>query len=515
MRFPNFARRARAALRCRPMRWRGLGSVVVAALCLTRDCAGLERRHPVHDDSAPERRRHRLRRRTTRRESPHAQCPAAAGARGRALRPLLHDDVPASPLARKHPSRAIRTTRDRRELSGLTGTRLRRPLDARHVAPRRRVHDRDGGQVPERLHPRRRAPHPAGWDRWVAMDSIPEERYYRYTLNVNGRRVDYGRQPADYSTSVLTRKALGFIRSADHPFFLYFAPIAPHLPAIPAPRDRGSIGESPPLRSPAFDEADISDKPWRAVRWGRSRLVVCPTTSRRSGAASSRRCAARPIGRADRRRAASEEAPRPDGDPLRQRQRVRCVGRASTRGQHLAVRGVDRPSPRDPDAVATRGRESRSPLALNVDLAPTVAAAGGRPPSGHPAGRPEPRVFWACRTLHGGSTGSSSTAGRASFGSAGRRRTARCARIGFSTSPTTTAGGSCTTCDATRGSSTTSRARDATLSRSATSPGGSPLSRRRRHAARDQGWSTVVTSRPCPIGTVTDTSVGSACRAAA
>jgi hypothetical protein len=41
------------------------------------------------------------------------------------------------------------------------------------------------------------------------------------------------------------------------------------------------------------------------------------------------------------------------------------------------------------------------------------------------------------------------------------------------------------------------------------------LARRRRHAARDQGWSTVVTSRPCPIGTVTDTSVGSACRAAA
>ena len=105
---------------------------------------------------------------------------------------------------------------------------------------------------------------PPGWDRWVAMDSVPEERYYRYTLNENGRQVDYGRRPADYSTSVLTRKALGFIRSAHGPFFLYFAPIAPHLPAIPAPQDRGSIGALPSLRSPAFDEADISDKPWRA-----------------------------------------------------------------------------------------------------------------------------------------------------------------------------------------------------------------------------------------------------------
>jgi arylsulfatase A-like enzyme len=105
---------------------------------------------------------------------------------------------------------------------------------------------------------------PPGWDRWVAIDSIPEERYYRYTLNENGRLVDYGRRPADYSTSVLTGKALDVIRSARKPFFLYFAPVAPHLPAIPAPRDRESIRTLPPLRSPAFDEADVSDKPWQA-----------------------------------------------------------------------------------------------------------------------------------------------------------------------------------------------------------------------------------------------------------
>ena len=104
---------------------------------------------------------------------------------------------------------------------------------------------------------------PPGWDRWVAIDSIPEERYYGYTLNEGGRLVDYGRRPADYSTSVLTGKAVDFIRSARKPFFLYFAPVAPHLPATPAPRDRNSIRTLPPLRSPAFDEADISDKPWR------------------------------------------------------------------------------------------------------------------------------------------------------------------------------------------------------------------------------------------------------------
>ena len=105
---------------------------------------------------------------------------------------------------------------------------------------------------------------PPGWDRWVAIDSVPEERYYGYTLNEDGHLVDYGRRPADYSTSVLTSKAFDFVRTARKPFFLYFAPVAPHLPAIPAPRDRESIRGLPPLRSPAFDEADISDKPWRS-----------------------------------------------------------------------------------------------------------------------------------------------------------------------------------------------------------------------------------------------------------
>ena len=105
---------------------------------------------------------------------------------------------------------------------------------------------------------------PPGWDTWVAMDSVPEERYYGYTLNENGRRVRYDHRPSDYSTSVLTRKALAFLRSAQEPFFLYFAPVAPHLPAIPALADRGAIRSLPPLRSPAFDEADISDKPWHA-----------------------------------------------------------------------------------------------------------------------------------------------------------------------------------------------------------------------------------------------------------
>jgi arylsulfatase A-like enzyme len=111
---------------------------------------------------------------------------------------------------------------------------------------------------------------PPGWSDWVAIDSKPEERYYDYVLNENGRLAHFGRRPADYSTDVLARHALRFLRTADEPFFLYFAPVAPHLPATPAPRDIFSVPYPAPPTRPSFDEADISDKPWR--RWHRERL---------------------------------------------------------------------------------------------------------------------------------------------------------------------------------------------------------------------------------------------------
>ncbi len=105
---------------------------------------------------------------------------------------------------------------------------------------------------------------PPGWGRWVVMDTIPEEKYYRYTLNVNGSLRWHGRRPADYSTTVLSDYANGFIARAREPFFLYFAPIAPHDPATPAPPDIAALPSLPPPRTPSFNEADIRDKPWRA-----------------------------------------------------------------------------------------------------------------------------------------------------------------------------------------------------------------------------------------------------------
>jgi arylsulfatase A-like enzyme len=108
---------------------------------------------------------------------------------------------------------------------------------------------------------------PPGWDEWDAIASEPiGSHYYDYTLSENGRLVRYGNDGLDYSTTVLTRRALDFVDGAPTPFFLELAPIAPHRPAIPAPGDAGRFADVSLNHSPAFDEPDLSDKPWAAER---------------------------------------------------------------------------------------------------------------------------------------------------------------------------------------------------------------------------------------------------------
>jgi N-acetylglucosamine-6-sulfatase len=104
---------------------------------------------------------------------------------------------------------------------------------------------------------------PPGWNDWQVMDSVPMERYYDYTVNENGHLVNYGDAPSDYSTTVLTGKAVDFIRHARKPFFLYFAPVTPHLPAIPARQDMNKLENLAPLHSPAFNQRNIGKEPWR------------------------------------------------------------------------------------------------------------------------------------------------------------------------------------------------------------------------------------------------------------
>jgi arylsulfatase A-like enzyme len=111
---------------------------------------------------------------------------------------------------------------------------------------------------------------PPGWDEWYnSYEGFTT--YFGYRLNENGAVVQYGTDEEDYITDVFTAKAVDFINRAeandDQPFFLQFHPTAPHAgagrngPATPAPRHAGMFAGVQAPRTPSFNEADVSDKP--------------------------------------------------------------------------------------------------------------------------------------------------------------------------------------------------------------------------------------------------------------
>jgi N-acetylglucosamine-6-sulfatase len=105
---------------------------------------------------------------------------------------------------------------------------------------------------------------PPGWDRWRAYFGTLSYYGYRLTDGRELRRYGYG--AGAYATDVLARHAVSFLReSGPHPFFLYFAPFAPHqsprFSVPPAPRHVNAFAGHPYKRLPSVNEADMSDKP--------------------------------------------------------------------------------------------------------------------------------------------------------------------------------------------------------------------------------------------------------------
>jgi arylsulfatase A-like enzyme len=124
---------------------------------------------------------------------------------------------------------------------------------------------------------------PPGWTEWYAGTSGDEYNYYNYAVNENGTVVRYGATPDDYQADVYTGKALDFIHrrapnaaAGTTPFFLFVTYLAPHNGGpvepgdpsdpnlgtpVPAPRHKGRFAGEVLPASPAFNEADMSDKP--------------------------------------------------------------------------------------------------------------------------------------------------------------------------------------------------------------------------------------------------------------
>lgn len=121
---------------------------------------------------------------------------------------------------------------------------------------------------------------PEGWDDWYAFVN-DNDNFFDFELNENGNVVSYGSEPSDYSTDVIAGHARRFIEvNRDRPFFMVFAPFAPHHPSSPAPRHQGAMSGSPPWRPPSWGELDLSGRP----SWFRFFAVAPPLLPSRDAA---------------------------------------------------------------------------------------------------------------------------------------------------------------------------------------------------------------------------------------
>ena len=121
---------------------------------------------------------------------------------------------------------------------------------------------------------------PPGWDQWHVFLSSggagsPFGLYYDYTLSTNGLVHQYA--PLDsngtptnryqYSTDLLRGRTIGLIKKwKNEPFFIEYAPFAPHPRAIAPDRHSGIFSTIEPARPPSHMEGDLSQKPSWVLR---------------------------------------------------------------------------------------------------------------------------------------------------------------------------------------------------------------------------------------------------------
>jgi arylsulfatase A-like enzyme len=219
---------------------------------------------------------------------------------------------------------------------------------------------------------------PPGWDEWDAFDGAasPYNFYLKYTLNENGRLVRYGNHVVDYSTGVLVRRARAFIERTPGPLFAYFAPFAPHTPDRPARQDMRRAIPLPLYRPASFDEANVSDKP----SWVRRLPRLAPAEVAHIDAL--REHTAQTLQSVDRAVGSLLEALRNTGR-LHDTLIVYTSDNGYMYGEH---RFVDKIAPYEESIrvpmVVRYDRLISSPrldphLIVNIDLAPTFAAAAG------------------------------------------------------------------------------------------------------------------------------------------
>jgi N-acetylglucosamine-6-sulfatase len=239
---------------------------------------------------------------------------------------------------------------------------------------------------------------PPGWSEWYASIDLSTYQYTGYQLNENGVVSTYGRYQADeYSQRAVD--AVKRLSPAAAPFFLSVAFLAPHsggprdaddpqglVTPRPADRHRDSFASEPLPRSPAFNEADVSDKPSFIRR--RPRL----SAARRAAIEENYRQELESLLAVDEGVVRIVDALRAAGE-LENTLIVFTSDNGYFHGEHRVPYGkvmVYEPSVRVPLIMrgpgVPRGARRRQ-LVSNVDLAPTILDAAGAEPGRAQDGR--------------------------------------------------------------------------------------------------------------------------------
>jgi N-acetylglucosamine-6-sulfatase len=230
---------------------------------------------------------------------------------------------------------------------------------------------------------------PPGWSEWFG--AAPDtQSVYDYTINENGTQVHYGAKPTDFKQDVLTGKAVDFVdrrATKPKPFFLWLTYTAPHAggpnpnpnppfnckdTAKPAPRDAHAFDSEPLPTPPNLNEQDVSDKP--AAIQGRPLL----TPAQIKDIQRQYRCRLESLLSVDAGVKQIVDALRANG-VLGRTLLVFTSDNGFFHGEHRIPKGkmhIYEESIRVPLAMRGPGvpqGETVSDLAINADLAPTIA----------------------------------------------------------------------------------------------------------------------------------------------
>jgi N-acetylglucosamine-6-sulfatase len=212
---------------------------------------------------------------------------------------------------------------------------------------------------------------PPGWDRFLAKQNAElGTTYYGYHLIDQGVPQYVAESPQGYATTYLADEAEAFLRAAptDQPWFLVYAPPAPHEPWLAAPGDRGAFAGQP-VPSPSLREMnDVRGKP----AWIRSLPPI--TSAHRALLLVRRRHARETLLEVDRAMQAMTEQVRARGE-LDRTIIVFLTDNGYAFGEHrwTSKRCPYEPCVRTPLAIRSpwATHATVDDLVLNVDLAPT------------------------------------------------------------------------------------------------------------------------------------------------